>query len=143
MAQWMRQAVDNQFVEYPLDEDGTPTGEELHSVNGFRECDSYVDTVRYARPIRDTIFSERRSFGLHIFSPFNFEHEPPGEPDPDPDPDTDPDPEPEPDPGPGTGIRITKLEEGRPWAWRGPCSKSPPRMAVRWEAPIPLARMGP
>ena len=112
MAQWMRQAVDNQFVEYPLDEDGTPTGEELHSVNGFRECDSYVDTVRYARPIRDTIFSERRSFGLHIFSPFNFEHEPPGEPDPDPDPDTDPDPEPEPDPGPGTGIRITKLEEG-------------------------------
>ena len=112
MAQWMRQAVDNQFVEYPLDEDGTPTGEELHSVNGFRECDSYVDTVRYARPIRDTIFSERRSFGLHIFSPFNFEHDPPGEPDPDPDPDTDPDPEPEPDPGPGTGIRITKLEEG-------------------------------
>ena len=112
MAQWMRQAVDNQFVEYPLDEDGTPTGEELHSVNGFRECDSYVDTVRYARPIRDTIFSERRSFGLHIFSPFNFEHEPPGEPDPDPDPDTDPDPEPEPDPGSGTGIRITKLEEG-------------------------------
>ena len=112
MAQWMRQAVDNQFVEYPLEEDGTPTGEELHSVNGFRECDSYVDTVRYARPIRDTIFSERRSFGLYIFSPFNFEHEPPGEPDPDPDPDTDPDPEPEPDPGPGTGIRITKLEEG-------------------------------
>ena len=108
MAQWMRQAVDNQFVEYPLEEDGTPTGEELHSVNGFRECDSYVDTIRYARPIRDTIFSERRSFGLHIFSPFNFEHEPPGEPDPDP----DPDPEPEPDPGPGTGIRITKLEEG-------------------------------
>ncbi len=114
MAQWMRQAVDNQFVEYPLDEDGTPTGEELHSVNGFRECDSYVDTVRYARPIRDTIFSERRSFGLHIFSPFNFEHEPPGEPDPgpDPDPDPDPEPEPEPDPGPGTGIQITKLEEG-------------------------------
>ena len=112
MAQWMRQAVDNQFVEYPLEEDGTPTGEELHSVNGFRECDSYVDTIRYPRPIRDTIFSERRSFGLHIFSPFNFEHEPPGEPDPDPDPDTDPDPEPEPDPGPGTGIRITKLEEG-------------------------------
>ena len=112
MAQWMRQAVDNQFVEYPLDEDGVPTGEELHSVNGFRECDSYVDTVRYARPIRDTIFSERRSFGLHIFSPFNFEHDPPGEPDPDPDPDPDPEPEPEPDPGPGTSIKITKLEEG-------------------------------
>ena len=112
MAQWMRQAVDNQFVEYPLDEDGVPTGEELHSVNGFRECDSYVDTVRYARPIRDTIFSERRSFGLHIFSPFNFEHDPPGEPDPDPDPDPDPEPEPEPDPGPGTSIKITKLEDG-------------------------------
>ncbi len=73
MARWMRQGKDNQFVEYPLDENGTPTGEELHSTNGFRECDSYVDTIQYARPIRDTIFSERRSFGLHIFSPFNFE----------------------------------------------------------------------
>lgn len=69
----MRQAKDNQFVEYPLNEDGTPTGEELHSTNGFKECDSYVDTVQYARPIRDTIFADRVSFGLHIFSPFNFE----------------------------------------------------------------------
>ena len=73
MARWMRQGKDNQFLEYPLDENGTPTGEELHSINGFRECDSFVDTIQYARPIRDTIFSERRSFGLHIFSPFNFE----------------------------------------------------------------------
>ena len=73
MARWMRQGKDHQFLEYPLNEDGTPTGEELHSTNGFRECDSYVDTIQYARPIRDTIFSERRSFGLHIFSPFNFE----------------------------------------------------------------------
>ena len=31
----MRQGKDNQFVEYPLDENGTPTGEELHSTNGF------------------------------------------------------------------------------------------------------------
>ena len=76
MAQWMRQAKDHQFLEYPLDENGTPTGEELHSTNGFRECDSYVDTIQYARPMRDTIFNERRSFGLHIFSPFNFEREP-------------------------------------------------------------------
>lgn len=76
MAQWMRQAKDHQFLEYPLNGDGTPTGEELHSINGFRECDSYVDTIQYPRPIRDTIFSERRSFGLHIFSPFNFESEP-------------------------------------------------------------------
>ena len=76
MARWMRQGKDNQFLEYPLNEDGTPTGEELHSTNGFRECDSYVDTIQYPRPIRDTIFSERRSFGLHIFSPFNFESEP-------------------------------------------------------------------
>ena len=83
MAQWMRQAK-TQFLEYPLDESGVPTGEELTSNNGFAECDSYVDTIQYARPIRDTIFSERRSFGLHIFSPFNFEHdvqEPPDEPD--------------------------------------------------------------
>lgn len=76
MARWMRQGKDNQYLEYPLDENGTPTGEELHSTNGFRECDSYVDTIQYPRPIRDTIFSERRSFGLHIFSPFNFESEP-------------------------------------------------------------------
>ena len=73
MAQWMRQAKDNQFLEYPLKEDGTPTGEELHSTNGFTEADSFVDTIKYARPLRDTIFNERRSFGLHIFSPFNFE----------------------------------------------------------------------
>ena len=72
MSQWMRQAK-QQFLEYPLDATGTPTGEELVSTNGFAECDSYVDTIKYARPIRDTIFSERRSFGLHIFSPFNFE----------------------------------------------------------------------
>ncbi len=78
MARWMRQGKDNQYLEYPLDESGAPTGEELHSTNGFRECDSYVDTIQYARPIRDTIFSERRSFGLHIFSPFNFESEPTG-----------------------------------------------------------------
>ena len=73
MARWMRQGKDQQFLEYPLNGDGTPTGEELHSTNGFRECDSYVDTIQYPRPIRDTIFNERRSFGLHIFSPFNFE----------------------------------------------------------------------
>ena len=73
MARWMRQGKDQQFLEYPLDENGVPTGEELYSINGFRECDSYVDTIQYARPIRDAIFSERRSFGLHIFSPFNFE----------------------------------------------------------------------
>lgn len=72
MSRWMRQAK-QQFLEYPLDTTGTPTGEELTSTNGFAECDSYVDTIKYARPIRDTIFSERRSFGLHIFSPFNFE----------------------------------------------------------------------
>ena len=28
MAQWMRQSKDNQFVEYPLDSNGVPTGEE-------------------------------------------------------------------------------------------------------------------
>lgn len=114
MAQWMRQAK-TQFLEYPLDENGTPTGEELVSTNGFAECDSYVDTIQYARPIRDTIFSERRSFGLHVFSPFNFEHDPPGEPDepdtPDPDEPDDPEPPDEPD-TPGTGITITKLEDG-------------------------------
>ncbi len=80
MARRMRQAKDNQFLEYPLDENGTPTGEELHSTNGFRECDSYVDTIQYARPMRDTIFNERRSFGLHIFSPFNFEKGEPAKP---------------------------------------------------------------
>ena len=114
MAQWMRQAKE-QFLEYPLDENGVPTGEELVSTNGFAECDSYVDTIQYARPIRDTIFSERRSFGLHVFSPFNFEHDPPGEPDepdtPDPDEPDNPEPPDEPD-TPGTGITITKLEEG-------------------------------
>ena len=111
MAQWMRQAK-TQFLEYPLDENGTPTGEELVSTNGFAECDSYVDTIQYARPIRDTIFSERRSFGLHVFSPFNFEHDPPGEPE-DPDEPNPPDPEDPNEPDtPGTGIKITKLEEG-------------------------------
>ena len=80
MARWMRQGKDNQYLEYPLNEDGTPTGEELHSTNGFRETDSYVDTIQYPRPIRDTIFSERRSFGLHIFSPFNFERTEPTTP---------------------------------------------------------------
>ena len=114
MSQWMRQAK-QQFLEYPLDENGTPTGEELVSTNGFAECDSYVDTIQYARPIRDTIFSERRSFGLHIFSPFNFEHDSPGEPDepdtPDPGEPDDPEPPDKPD-TPGTGIKITKLEEG-------------------------------
>jgi len=79
-ARWMRQGKDNQFVEYPLKEDGTPTGEELHSTNGFKECDSYVDTIEYARPIRDTIFKDRVSFGLHIFSPFNFEKGDPAKP---------------------------------------------------------------
>ena len=114
MAQWMRQAKE-QFLEYPLDENGVPTGEELVSTNGFAECDSYVDTIQYARPIRDSIFSERRSFGLHVFSPFNFEHDPPGEPDepdtPDPDEPDNPEPPDEPD-TPGTGITITKLEDG-------------------------------
>ncbi len=80
MARWMRQAKDAQFLEYPLNEDGTPTGEELHSTNGFTEADSFVDTIQYARPMRDTIFNERRSFGLHIFSPFNFETGDPAKP---------------------------------------------------------------
>ncbi len=70
MARWMRQAKDAQFLEYPLNEDGTPTGEELHSTNGFTEADSFVDTI----------FNERRSFGLHIFSPFNFETGDPAKP---------------------------------------------------------------
>ena len=39
-----------------------------------------VDTIQYARPIRDVIFNERRSFGLHIFSPFNFEKGDPAKP---------------------------------------------------------------
>ena len=115
MAQWMRQAK-QQFLEYPLDETGTPTGEELTSTNGFAECDSYVDTIQYARPIRDTIFSERRSFGLHIFSPFNFEHEPPDEPDEPDEPDTpdpgEPDEPDEPDtpttPAPGKTILFKR-----------------------------------
>ncbi len=80
MAQWMRQAKDDQFLEYPLDEGGTPTGEELHSTNGFRETDSYVDSITSAVKIRDTIFSERRSFGLHILNPFNFESTQPSQP---------------------------------------------------------------
>ena len=73
MAQWMRQSKDNQFVEYPLDETGTPTGAELHSYNGFREADSFVDHLGSATEVRSRIFSERRSFGLHILTPFNFE----------------------------------------------------------------------
>ena len=73
MAQWMRQSKDNQFVEYPLDSNGVPTGEELHSTNGFREADSFVDSITSPQKIRDTIFSERRSYGLHILNPFNFE----------------------------------------------------------------------
>ena len=77
MAQWMRQAKNNQFLEYPLDASGNPTGEELHSVNGFTEADSFVDSITSAPKIRSTIFAERRSYGLHIFSPFNFEHTPP------------------------------------------------------------------
>ena len=72
MAQWMRQAKD-QFVEYPLDATGTPTGEELCSTNGFREADSFVDSIRSSVQLRSTIFSERRSYGLHILNPFNFE----------------------------------------------------------------------
>ncbi|MCI9166462.1 MAG: hypothetical protein HFF64_10765 [Oscillospiraceae bacterium] len=80
MAQWMRQAKDNQFLEYPLKADGTPTGEELHSTNGFTEADSFVDSITKAAKIRDTIFSERRSYGLHILSPFNFERPEPGRP---------------------------------------------------------------
>lgn len=73
MAQYMRQRKDNQFLEYSLDSSGQPTGEELHSTNGFKECDSFVDSLTSPRQVRDAIFSERRSFGLHILSPFNFE----------------------------------------------------------------------
>ena len=73
LAQYMRQRKDNQFVEYPLDSSGMPTGEELHSTNGFTECDSFVDSIPSPRNVRDQIFSERRSFGLHILNPFNFE----------------------------------------------------------------------
>ena len=73
LAQYMRQRKDNQFVEYPLDSSGIPTGEELHSTNGFAECDSFVDSIPSPRNVRDQIFSERRSFGLHILNPFNFE----------------------------------------------------------------------
>ena len=73
MAQYMRQRKDNQFLEYPLDGSGKPTGEELHSTNGFTECDSFVDSIGSPRDIRDTIFNNRRSYGLHILSPFNFE----------------------------------------------------------------------
>ena len=72
MAQWMRQKK-TQFLEYPLDSSGVPTGEELCSTNGFTEADSFVDSITKAAKIRDTIFSERRSYGLHILSPFNFE----------------------------------------------------------------------
>ena len=98
MSQWMRQSKDNQFVEYPLREDGTPTGEELHSVNGFKECDSFVDTIRYGQQIRSRIFSERRSFGLHILNPFNFEQ-----------PDRT-----------GHSLEVTKMAEdsgGGPWSF--------------------------
>ncbi len=80
MAQYMRQRKDNQFVEYPLDANGIPTGEELHSTNGFAECDSFVDTITSPSKIRSTIFSERRSYGLHILSPFNFERPEPDRP---------------------------------------------------------------
>ncbi len=73
LAQYMRQRKDNQFLEYPLDSSGIPTGEELHSTNGFAECDSFVDSIGSPRDIRDTIFNNRRSYGLHILSPFNFE----------------------------------------------------------------------
>lgn len=72
MAQWMRQSK-AQFLEYPLDGSGVPTGEELCSTNGFTEADSFVDSITSSGKIRDTIFSERRSYGLHILSPFNFE----------------------------------------------------------------------
>ncbi len=81
MSRWMRQSKDNQFLEYPLDSSGVPTGEELHSTNGFAEADSFVDSLNSPTKIRSTIFSERRSYGLHIFSPFNFESEPPVETD--------------------------------------------------------------
>ncbi|MEH2937345.1 SpaA isopeptide-forming pilin-related protein [Lawsonibacter sp. JLR.KK007] len=60
-------------MEYPLDSSGVPTGEELCSTNGFTEADSFVDSITKAAKVRDTIFSERCSYGLHILSPFNFE----------------------------------------------------------------------
>lgn len=77
MSRWMRQSKDNQFLEYPLDSSGVPTGEELHSTNGFAEADSFVNSLNSPTKTRSTIFSERRSYGLHIFSPFNFESDPP------------------------------------------------------------------
>lgn len=43
------------------------------ATNGFTEADSFVDSITKAAKVRDTIFSERRSYGLHILSPFNFE----------------------------------------------------------------------
>ena len=90
MAQYMRQRKDDQFLEYPLDSSGQPTGEELHSTNGFKECDSFVDSITSPRDIRDTIFNNRRSYGLHILSPFNFER-----------------PEPE-----GLSLDVTKKADG-------------------------------
>lgn len=63
-----------------MDSSGTPTGEELCSTNGFTEADSFVDSITKAAKIRDTIFSERRSYGLHILSPFNFERPEPTAP---------------------------------------------------------------
>ena len=89
MAQWMRQSK-GQFLEYPLNGDGTPTGEELCSTNGYTEADSFVDSITKAAKIRDTIFTERRSYGLHILSPFNFER-----------------PEPT-----GTSLEVTKKADG-------------------------------
>ena len=122
MAQWMRQAKE-QFLEYPLDESGVPTGEELTSTNGFAECDSYVDTIQYARPIRDTIFSERQSFGLHIFSPFNFVHDTPDEPE-EPDEPNPPDPEDPNDPPstPASGKTILFKRDANTNEGVGPAS---------------------
>jgi len=51
LAQYMRQRKDDQFLEYPLDSSGLPTGEELHSTNGFAECDSFVDSIGSPRDI--------------------------------------------------------------------------------------------
>ena len=76
MSRWMRQSKD-QFLEYPLNSDGTTTGEELVSTNCFTEADSFVDSVSSPTQLRSTIFADRRSYGLHIFSPFNFEHDEP------------------------------------------------------------------
>ena len=99
MAQWMRQSK-GQFLEYPLNGDGTPTGEELCSTNGYTEADSFVDSITKAAKIRDTIFTERRSYGLHILSPFNFER-----------------PEPT-----GTSLEVTKksgasIPAGKTWSF--------------------------